>query len=271
MNKTRPIIRWAGGKVWLTESIASYISNNFGDYHEPFLGGASVFLALKSSEFIKQNSFLSDANSELIETYRIIRDQPENLFNSLTGFENTKEHYYFVRSQNLQDPVAKAARFLYLNRTSFNGIYRVNLKGEYNVPYGSRKMSHLFKKEELMALSSALADVHLEVSDFGATLSYVKKGDFVFLDPPYTVAHENNGFVKYNQKIFAWQDQERLRVYIDSLNSIGAFFILTNAAHYSIKDLYDGVGKISKLERPSLIGGKGAKRDLYHEYLITNM
>ncbi|WP_426291967.1 DNA adenine methylase [Dyadobacter endophyticus] len=271
MNKIRPLIRWAGGKVWLTDFLQNHVPAYFGNYHEPFLGGGSVFLALKSSGKINNLAFLSDANKDLIETFTVIRDHPIELIDEMVPFQNTKEFYYSLRGNIPDTSISRAARFLFLNRTSFNGIYRVNLKGEYNVPYGFRKMEYLFKEDEIHALSEALKDTFLRATDFDHTITNIKPGDLVFLDPPYTVAHENNGFVKYNQKIFAWEDQQRLRTYIDKIIEIGAHFILTNAAHISISELYDGVGNSLKLARPSLIGGKGAKRSVYHEILFSNI
>jgi DNA adenine methylase len=270
MSKTKSIIRWAGGKVWLTDSISEYLPDKFENYHEPFLGGASIFLSLRQSGNLQKDVFLSDVNKELIETYQVIKNFPKELIDDLESYQNTKEYYYLVREQTPESAISRAARFLFLNRTSFNGIYRVNLKGKYNVPFGFRKMSYFFKPEDIFALSSSLQDVELTTVDFESTLLNIKKNDLVFLDPPYTVAHENNGFVKYNQKIFAWEDQERLRKYIDRLNEIEAYFILTNAAHHSITSLYDGIGEVKRLTRPSLIGGKGAKRNNYDEFLFTN-
>lgn len=271
MTKTRPIIRWAGGKVWLTDLIKNYIPPDFQAYHEPFLGGASIFLALNEGNAIQHRSYLSDTNVELIDTYSVIRDNPAELIEALAYYQNTKGDYYSARESTPSNKIEAAARFLFLNRTSFNGIYRVNLAGEYNVPYGFRKMEYLFKSDEIYALSKSLIGTTLFAEDFSKSLERINAGDLVFLDPPYTVAHENNGFVKYNQKIFAWEDQERLKGFIEQISEMGAYYILTNAAHDSIKDLYDGIGNLTRLSRPSLIGGKGAKRDRYHEYLISNI
>lgn len=267
----KPFLRWAGGKNWLVNKLEEYIPSNFNNYHEPFLGGGSIYFHLKSKGFIEHEAYLSDLNTDLIETYKMIMSNPTDVISKLSMFKNEKEFYYETRSKTSNDPIENAAKFLFLNRTSFNGIYRVNKYGQYNVPFGNRNLAKIFDMDNLSASSKMLKDASLEGLDFFDSLKRVKKGDFVFLDPPYTVAHENNGFVKYNQHIFSWDDQVRLQQYISSLKEIGAYFIMTNAAHKSIIDLYESIGHYRTLNRPSLIGGRGAKRTTYNELIFTNI
>jgi DNA adenine methylase len=158
-----------------------------------------------------------------------------------------------------------------LNRTSFNGIYRENLKGIYNVPYGNKQYKSLFDYENLRLLNEHFNDAIFSTCDFEKALLNVKEGDLVFLDPPYTVAHENNGFVKYNQNIFSWEDQVRLRDAVKLVSERGGKYIVTNASHESIRELFKDVGVIHQLERFSVVGGKDALRGKYHEFLITNV
>lgn len=271
METVKPFLRWAGGKTWLVNKIHDYLPSTFNDYHEPFLGGGSIFFYLKSKGYISQSAYLSDLNCNLVETYRVIRDEPRQVIELLSSFENNSDFYYQVRKAKYDSPIERSAQFIYLNRTSFNGIYRVNRKGEYNVPFGYRNLVMPFDFDNLLATSNLLVNTILERHDFMDTLDDVKPNDLVFLDPPYTVAHENNGFVKYNQKIFAWEDQERLLSYIYKLNEIGAYYIMTNAAHHSIENLYKKAGVQSKLTRASLIGGKGAIRASYNEFIYTNI
>lgn len=266
----RPLLRWAGGKIWLTNYIDNYLPESFNNYYEPFVGGASIYLFLKNKGVINKKAFLSDTNDELINAHITIRDYPEELFLLLSRFKNEKDCYYEVRAAQPATILERAARFIFLNRTSFNGIYRENLKGEYNVPFGHRTISSLFDLEHIKQISRLLHNANFTSCDFEDTLPQVKKNDLVFLDPPYTVAHENNGFIKYNKKIFAWEDQERLKSYIEKIKLKGAYFILTNAAHESIGELYNSSGKVNKLSRASLIGGKGAKRDNYNEFIFFN-
>ncbi|MBC8987736.1 Dam family site-specific DNA-(adenine-N6)-methyltransferase [Pedobacter sp. N36a] len=271
MSIVKPFLRWAGGKNWLVNRIEEYLPVNFNNYYEPFLGGGSIYFYLKSRGHIQNHAFLSDLNTDLIETFNLIKTHPNEVIERLLLTKNEKEFYYNIRSEEFEDPIDKAVKFLYLNRTSFNGIYRVNMKGEYNVPFGNRNLAKIFDIDNLHLGSGLLSGATLHGMDFMETLPTIKKGDLIFLDPPYTVAHENNGFVKYNQQIFAWEDQVRLQEYIQQLIKLKAYFIMTNAAHESIENLYSNIGKYAKLKRPSLIGGKGAKRTEYNEFIFTNI
>lgn len=270
MSGLKPVLRWAGGKTWFLQELHNYLPKEFNNYHEPFLGGGSVFIYLKSSGIIENRSYLSDLNLQLINSYNIIKSKPNELIECLKKYQNNSDTYYRLREKECDNNVEKAAIFIYLNRTSFNGIYRVNLKGKYNVPYGNRNLVQLFDFENILNLSKSFVNAFFSTKDFHEALERVEEYDLVFLDPPYTVAHENNGFVKYNQKIFAWEDQIRLKNSIDELNEKNVSFILTNAAHESINKLYNGIGIKSILKRPSLIGGKGAKRSIYNEFIFSN-
>lgn len=271
--KAKPFLRWAGGKSWLLKKLNSYLPLDFNNYHEPFVGGGSVFIYLKSLGIIKNNALLSDQNEDLINVYKSIQADSNSLIDFLKKYKNNKEFYYQLREQKFQDKIEQAAQFIYLNRTSFNGIYRVNLKGEYNVPYGFKEYKQLFDFENIRNIrniSKLLNNVKFEKGDFENYLDRVDKNDLVFLDPPYTVAYENNGFIKYNQKIFAWEDQERLEGYIQKIKEKQAYFILTNAAHVNINNLFQNIGIKHEVKRYSVVGGKGAKRQKISEYIFTN-
>lgn len=213
--------------------------------------------------------FLSDVNAELIETYVAVRDDVRSVINCLNGYENSKDCYYETRSEVPADPIERAARFIYLNQTSFNGIYRVNLSGAYNVPYGYRSKDFL-DEPNLEAVSRSLAAVEIDHGDFDVVRTRVRSGDLVFLDPPYTVSHNNNGFVKYNQKLFSSADQERLRKLVDYIDDVGAFYVLTNAAHQTVATLFDRGDRRFELDRVSRVGGKNAPRGTFSEYIFTN-
>lgn len=262
-------MRWAGGKTWFTKHLEKYMPNSFENYYEPFLGGGSIFFYLKSRGYIKKKAYLSDSNSELINTYKVLKSQPNHLFLLLKDHFNHRDEYYRMRDAEFDDPVEKAARFLYLNKTSFNGIYRVNLKGKYNVPYGRRNLDPIYDFGHLSQVSNALKKTHLSTLDFKKRCLNIGANDMVFIDPPYTVAHENNGFVKYNQSIFSWENQLQLSKLTAKLDERGAFFIVTNAYHDSIKQVYS-TGQQFKLSRASNIGGTGAERRKYKEIIITN-
>jgi len=267
MSNLKPFLRWAGGKSWLTKHLSNFIPRTgYNKYHEPFLGGGSIFFHLKPGE-----AYLSDLNQELIETYLQIKDDVNSVIDELKKFENTEEYYYHMRLAKFTNPAAKAAQFIYLNQTSFNGIYRVNLKGEYNVPYGYRNKDFI-DEDNLRLASKALENSRLLHNDFNNSLNHIENGDLVFIDPPYTVTHNNNGFIKYNKKLFDLSSQLRLSEYIDEIKDRGAYYILTNAAHEEIERIFYKEGdRAFKLNRASLIGGKNALRGQFSELIITNV
>lgn len=263
----RPFLRWTGSKKWLVkEQFQQYLPKNFNDYHESFLGGGAVFFSLQN----KRHSFLNDSNPELVETYIQIRDNLDDVISNLKKLKNTEEDYYTIRKRNCRTPITRAARFIYLNRCSFNGIYRVNIHGKYNVPYGQRKNVDIVTEENLRRVNLALQNTTITAQDFKQTLENIKEGDLVFLDPPYTIAHENNGFIAYNQKLFSWEDQVALKDFCHSLNDRGAYFILTNAYHLSLLDLYKDFEFKKKISRRSIVGGRVKTRGQYNELLICN-
>jgi len=265
-TKCTPFLRWAGGKSWFVKYLKDYIPVDYNTYHEVFLGGAAVFFNLNYAG----TSYLSDLNKDLIDTYIQVRDNVELVINELKTFQNNKDTYYKIRGEKYTEEYKKAAQFIFLNRTSFNGIYRVNRNGNYNVPFGFRYTIDHIIEDTLRKASTKLSDTILISQDFESAVNNIKRNDFVFIDPPYTVAHENNGFVEYNQKIFSLEDQYRLYDALKKLKDIGAYFVLTNAYHVKIKEIYDGIGDFNILTRHSTIGGKGAKRENIKEYIIKN-
>ncbi len=270
-NITRPFLRWAGGKSWLVNDIANKLKTDFNNYHEPFLGSAALFIKLKTQSKIKNKAYLNDVNAELINSYRQLKNYPNEVCELLRTYRNNETFYYNVRGRSSNDKIRRASDFIYLNRTCFNGIYRVNLNGEFNVPYGFKKYKPLFDYDNLSQMHNLLKnDVRLISKDFFDTLVNIKKDDLVFIDPPYTVNHENNGFIKYNERIFSWEDQIRLKSFIKQIIKKKAYFILTNASHESILQLFGDIVKPIIKERVSLIGGKEASRGIVHEYVFSN-
>lgn len=268
-NKTiQPFLRWAGGKKWLIPLIDALIDGlDYKNYYEPFLGGASVFFSIG----IPKHAYLSDINAELIETYMEVKDHPNEVIKELKLLKNTEADYYRIRNCVPETPIKRAARFIYLNQTSYNGLYRVNLKGEYNVPYGFRKAMQ-YDYDRIQNASKKLQKAKLKSEDFAAKKYRIKEGDLVFLDPPYTVSHNENGFIKYNQKLFSLKDQYKLSDYIQFISNKGAFYILTNAAHDTVKELFNNDNcTMLTLNRSSLIGGKNAKREKVSEFIFTNI
>lgn len=268
MPQVEPFLRWAGGKTWLKKHLNIVLGDfHFNNYFEPFLGGGAVFFALAPHNM----SYLSDLNRELIDTYVAIKQSPQNVIDILERYKNTESFYYSIRAQQPQSYPEAAARFIYLNQTSFNGLYRVNRMGEYNVPYGYRNKKFL-EKDKLLQVSQCLQNTLLSCGDFETLREQIGDGDLVFLDPPYTVSHNNNGFIKYNQKLFSLEDQKRLSKFIDYIKEQGAYYILSNAAHQTINDIFLKENDMRyEFTRASLIGGNKAVRGKISEYIFTNI
>lgn len=263
----KPFLRWAGGKRWLIRHIESIKEMKINNYFEPFLGGGSIFFNFENYE----NAYLSDLNCELIETYKCLRDDVEKVIKKLNSYSNEEELYYKIRKIRYDNEFDRAAKFIFLNKTSYNGIYRVNRQGEFNVPYGFRKKDiDLVDSDNLRRVSRKLQNVNIDCLDFSQIENKINKGDFIFLDPPYTVAHENNGFIQYNQKIFSVEDQVRLSKLVETIKEKEAFYILTNAKHKAILEIYKNIDDPIVLTRSSTIGGNGARREGFNEYIFSN-
>lgn len=261
----KPYLRWAGGKTWLIKYLNIIKEAKFKNYHEPFLGGASTFFYLQPHG----HSYLSDLNGDLIETYKEIKQNAQGVIKVLKTFKNSESEYYKIRDKQYASSSQRAAKFIYLNQTSYNGIYRVNLNGVYNVPYGFRTKEFL-DAANLLRAQIALKNTTIEKQDFYAISKNIKRNDLIFLDPPYTVSHNNNGFIKYNEKIFSLDDQIRLSSLIDTIKRKDAFYILTNAAHKTIDSIFEKGDKKIVFERASLIGGTNSKRGQTKEFVFTN-
>lgn len=268
MAQMTTFIRWAGGKNWLVPYVQELIKDlEYNNYHEPFMGGASVFFSIEPP----QRSFLSDVNNELVEAFCAVRDNPQRVIGYLKEYKVDSESYYAIRESSPRGKYQRAARFLYLNTYSFNGIYRVNQQGKYNVPYGHRENMSI-NYDRLLEASERLKNVEVKCQDFEASKTLIQQGDLVFLDPPYTVSKEANSmFIKYNSKLFSLDDQYRLARLVDYIIDQGAYFILTNAAHEKIMEIFQGKGRLITRERNSLIGGKKAYRGKVQEFIFTNI
>ena len=269
MPVIEPFVRWAGGKTWLIPYLPQIIGDiHIEHYHEPFLGGAAIFFSLDHNK----KSYLSDANEQLVSTYQQVRDNPQSVINCLAQFTNTEDEYYRIRDEFAPaTPEEAAARFIYLNQTSYNGLFRVNRQGRYNVPYGFRDGWH-YDVARIIEASEKLQNTRISVGDFEINKYRIREHDLVFLDPPYTVSHNNNGFIEYNQNLFSLDDQKRLSKFIDYIKRKNAYYILTNAAHEEIIKIFtkDGDRRL-ELQRHSLIGGKEANRTKISEYIFTNI
>ncbi|WP_246677957.1 Dam family site-specific DNA-(adenine-N6)-methyltransferase [Mesorhizobium sp. B2-7-2] len=261
----KPFLKWAGGKRWLVDRAEFRIPRYDGRYIEPFLGGGAVFFHHRPAQAI-----LSDINSRLVETYCAIRDDWHSVWVALSAHQlkHSKTHYYTERSAVKKDISERAAQFLYLNRACWNGLYRENLKGEFNVPIGT-KSNIILDSDDFEESARILSKAEITSQDFELTIDQARSGDFIFVDPPYTTAHNYNGFVKYNQSIFDWDGQIRLRDSLVRANSRGASILVTNANHKSIHDLYGDHADIYETARASVISGKSAGRQSTSEAIIV--
>ena len=259
-----PFLKWAGGKRWLILNYRYLFPASFETYVEPFVGGGAVYFGL-----LPEQALLSDANDRLIECYTQVRD-PKKLMSLMRLHQqnHSTEYYYDVRTKVCRSDSSRAAQFLYLNRTCWNGLYRANLNGVFNVPKGT-KDSVVFAGESFDGPSRALAKAELRACDFEKTIALAKDGDLLFVDPPYTVKHNFNGFAKYNETIFSWTDQIRLRTALDGAASRGVKIMLTNADHESVVELFFGLGNIHKVRRTSLIASESQRRSSVTEIVVT--
>ncbi len=234
-NGAKPFLKWAGGKSQLLPKLIKYIPQNYNQYIEPFIGGGALFFYLHP-----QNAIISDLNNELIITYQLVRDNIEQVITILETYKNDEKFYYKIRSL---DPktltnVERAARLIYLNKTCFNGLYRVNKKGKFNVPYNKSNGNFLDKKA-LFDASYILKNSKIIHADYQEILNkYAKKGDFVFLDPPYFPVGKYSDFKRYTKEFFYTEDHKALKNEFDNLVKLGCFVILTNSSHPFILDLY---------------------------------
>ncbi|HEY6250746.1 MAG TPA: Dam family site-specific DNA-(adenine-N6)-methyltransferase [Candidatus Angelobacter sp.] len=257
-----PLLKWPGGKRNLLDTILPLVPTRFNRYFEPFLGGGALFFALQPKK-----AYLSDKNAELIQTYLQVRDRPELVIRELRKLRNTERDYYRIRSSAPRSSAAQAARLIYLVTLAFNGIYRVNLKGEFNVPYGYKTHLNPGDEERIHTASKVLRNAVVKDNDFAKALNGATTGDLVYLDPPYTVAHRNNGFIKYNAKIFSWEDQLRLAQVARECVAKGCFVIISNADHFSIHKLYEGFA-IKRIERNSIIAASSDFRSRVTECIF---
>jgi DNA adenine methylase len=266
VEDVKPFLKWPGGKRWIAREIARLIKAvEPRRYIEPFLGGGAVFFCLQPTQ-----ALLSDVNDELIQTYKTVRSDYRTLQEELRQYEVSEDFYYALRSRRPRNRVERAARLLYLNRTSFAGIYRTNGAGEFNVPYGGgRRTPELLTDSPILEKASfTLRSAKLVRSDFEPIIEQAGFGDAVYCDPTYTVAHESNGFIRYNERNFSWQDQKRLRDASYAAADRGALVLISNAHHSCIRRLYEPA-KFRTLRRISTISPDTSKRRIVREYLIT--
>ncbi|MBI2861392.1 MAG: Dam family site-specific DNA-(adenine-N6)-methyltransferase [Chloroflexi bacterium] len=254
-----PLLKWPGGKRAVLSQLLPLIPRTAGRYIEPFFGGGAVFFTR-----LPDNALLSDNNVELIECYIQVRDNPSSVISHLSEMKNSEEVYYRIRESHPSQPASRAARLIYLATLAFNGIYRTNLNGRFNVPYGHKTHINPCATEKIYAVSRGLQSATLLACDFAIAVTDARKGDIVYMDPPYTVAHRNNGFIKYNAKMFTWDDQVRLADVCERLVHRGCRVIISNADHPAIHQLYSRFN-VKKVERVSRVASSASFRGRIQE------
>lgn len=261
-----PFLKWAGGKRWLIQRYRNLFPEKYGRYVEPFLGGGAVFF-----ELLPREAILADANEDLINAYRCVKTDHIRIDAELRKLHesHTETQYYRIRTMSFSDPVERAVRLIYLNRTCFNGLYRVNRCGQFNVPMGAKTQVE-FPNGYLAEIAGALRSTRFRVADFQSVLDETGDGDFVFLDPPYTVMHNTNNFIKYNAALFSWEDQVRLASAAKRAVARGALVMVANADHASVRSLYGNVGRQHRVERASVLASHSDHRRRTTELIITS-
>jgi DNA adenine methylase len=266
MKPVVPFLKWAGGKRWFVKDHLDAIPAYTGRYFEPFLGSGTVFFALRPSRAI-----LSDLNEDLVATFSAIKQNWSGVQALLRRYQrlHSKRFYYKMRESRPTSPAARAARLIYLNRTCWNGLYRVNAHGEFNVPKGTKE-NVILATDDFQQISLALQSASLIVSDFKRVIRRARQDDLIFADPPYVTSHSNNGFLKYNEQLFSWNDQIRLRDCLIEAKNKGAHVVATNADTPPIRTLYKEGFTIQTVTRPSVIAAGPDRRRTVTELIITS-
>lgn len=269
-NETYPIVKWVGGKRQLLPELLKNMPQTFGRYFEPFLGGGALFFELQPQE-----GYIADINEELINLYLVVRDNVNDLILDLNKHETSKEYFLAIRNVDRTSEyknysnIERASRFIYLNRTCFNGMYRVNSQGFFNVPYGNYKNPRIIDKNNLYNCSELLKDTEIKCTNFSTVLEKVKSSDFVYFDPPYVPLNETSSFTSYTKFGFDIDMQFLLRDVCDELHSKKVKFMVSNSDTPLVNELYSKYN-IQKVYASRMINANAAGRGKISEVLIKN-
>lgn len=264
--QVKPFVKWAGGKGQLLEELLRRVPGSFNRYYEPFVGGGALFFALRPREAI-----LADKNEELMNAYLVVRDHVDELVASLKRHRHDRDYYYRLRSHDPRelDRVERASRFIYLNKTCYNGLWRVNRRGRFNVPFGRYKAPRICDEENLRAASLALRGAQVSCGDFAEALAGVTAGDFVYLDPPYHPVSSTAHFTAYVGDGFGEEEQRRLADVFRELDRRGCKVLLSNSDTELIRSLYEGY-EIETVSANRCISCRGDGRRGATELIISN-
>ena len=268
-----PVVKWVGGKRQLLPQILPLIPKRMTAYCEPFLGGGAVLFALQP-----KHALVNDLNQDLITVYRVIKEDADALIEHLSRHENTPEYFYRIRDLDrdkeayaAMSDVEKASRLLYLNKTCYNGLFRVNASGAFNSPYGHYRRPNIVNEQTIRGVSRYFnsCDITFFSGDFASVLEQVPKGGFVYLDPPYDPVSDTASFTGYNRGGFGREEQVRLKECCDALTARGVKFLLSNSATPFIRELY-GSYRVSIVQARRAVNSVASRRGAIEEVLVRN-
>ena len=267
-----PILKWAGGKRALIPHILSLFPKDYSqrNYHEPFIGAGAVFFKIQP-----KSGTINDINPRLINFFKVVRDKPEKLISQAKDYVSNKENFYQLRKKfnqpNLSD-VEDASIFLYLNKTAFNGLYRVNSKGKFNVPFGHYKNPRIVPKDRIMKASAILKNIQIFKTDFQYILHYAKEGDVCYFDPPYLPISKTANFTSYSSNSFNLEDQKKLLEVCIKLDNKGVYFVLSNSYAKKILEMYESTSfRTETVKAKRVISSKASTRGPINELIVTNI
>ncbi|NDC37378.1 MAG: DNA adenine methylase [Proteobacteria bacterium] len=269
-QRTKPFLKWAGGKSKLLGELIPRMPKRYARYVEPMLGGGALFFAVRPAK-----SLLFDVNPELINCYRVVQKNVEELIEDLGRHRYEQRYFYTLRDADRNfdflrwSPVARASRTIYLNKTCFNGLYRVNSRGNFNVPYGRYTNPTLVAPETLRACSRALKGASLRCGSFEALPKHLAEGDFVYFDPPYVPLSKTSSFATYAKDGFGLDEQVKLRDLCVALDKRGIKFMLSNSYTDTVLELYEKFS-IDVVDAPRVISAKGSRRHSVKEVIVRN-
>lgn len=273
-----PILKWAGGKRQILGEILSLFPKDYSQrtYHEPMVGGGAVLFAISPKK-----GTINDLNDRLMRFYEVVRDFPEELINENRSHKNSKEYYYKARKEfnklafktplTKEEKIREASLFLYLNRTCYNGLYRVNAKGEFNVPFGRYSNPDFVRERQIREASIVLKNLKLFNTDFNYILEEAQAGDVVYFDPPYEPVSETSNFTQYTCNGFSFEHQRRLRDVCVELDKKGVYFVLSNSWAEPVRKLYENLFEVIRIKARREISAKVESRKPVYEILVTNI
>lgn len=274
----KPIMKWVGGKRELLPELRKNIPSSFdketNTYYEPFIGGGALLF-----DILPHHGVINDSNEELINLYKVVKNDVDSLIREISSYPYDKDFYYSIRELDRREgfpdflsDIKRAARTLYLNKTCFNGLYRVNKKGQFNTPFGKYSNPTICKEDDLKDVSSYFNDNDISImsGDFAQCAKDAQEGDFVYLDPPYVPLSKTSSFTSYTKEGFEDCDQKRIKSIIDDLSNNGVYVLMSNSSSSDVFDLYSSDYSVETVKVARKVNSKAHKRNKIDEFLIKN-